>query len=201
MNEQDPSPTDAPAAPEAEHPPGGAARAKGTNPVLIVVGVVAAVMVVLVVLLATSGGDDEAPDTAAEVLDDAAPPLVGETISGESFALSDLEGDWVVVNFFATWCPPCVAEHPELAAFEASNEFDAKVVSVAFDEPAEKVAAFFAEHGGDWPVVAQSDQIPLEWSVLGLPESFLVSPEGEVVEKYEGQVTAAGLEEDIRAHS
>ena len=72
---------------------------------------------------------------------------------------------------------------------------------MAFDEPAEKVAAFFAEHGGDWPVVAQSDQIPLEWSVLGLPESFLVSPEGEVVEKYEGQVTAAGLEEDIRAHS
>ncbi|MEZ5238456.1 MAG: TlpA disulfide reductase family protein [Microthrixaceae bacterium] len=172
-------------------------RAGGTNPVVIVVAIVAVVAIALVALLATSGGSDE-PDTAAQVVSDEAPALAGETISGEAFDLQDLRGEWVLVNFFATWCPPCVAEHPELTAFNDANAFDAKVVSVAFDEPTEKVATFFAENGGDWPVVAQSDEIPLDWAVIGLPESFLVSPDGQVAKKYKGQVTAAGLEADIR---
>lgn len=176
---------------------GGHVRGAGRNPVLIVVAVVAVVLVALVALLATAGGSDE-PDTADEVVADPAPPLVGETITGDSFDLADYEGDWVVVNFFATWCPPCVAEHPELIAFSASNALDAKVVSVAFDEPATKVAEFFDTNGGDWPVVAQSAQTPLEWAVIGLPETFLVSPDGKVAKKYKGGVTAAGLEADIR---
>lgn len=183
MSETSPSPT-------------GEVGPRGRNPVLIVIGVVAVVLVALVALLAFSGGSDE-PDTAAEVVDDPAPPLRGSTIDGGTFDLADYEGDWVVVNFFATWCPPCVAEHPELVAFSQSNGFDAKVVSVAFDEPASTVAEFFDTHGGGWPVVAQSEQTPLDWAVIGLPETFLVSPDGQVAKKYKGGVTAAGLETDI----
>ncbi len=175
--------------------PGGG----GLNPVVIVVAIVAVVALGFVALLAFSKGGEEA-DTAGQVVSDAAPPLVGETTSGEAFDLKEYEGDWVVVNFFATWCPPCVAEHPELSAFSDSNAFDAKVVSVAFDEAAPKVQKFFDEHGGDWPVLAQSEEIPLDWAVIGLPETFLVSPDGDVVEKYKGPVTAAGLESDIRGH-
>ena len=72
---------------------------------------------------------------------------------------------------------------------------------VAFDEPEPVISDFFETNGGDWPVVTESEGIPLDWGVIGLPESFLISPDGEVVEKYKGGVTAAGIEQDIAENS
>jgi len=177
---------------------GGADRPR--SPVPAIVAVVAVVMVALVVLFATSDGDDD-PDTSEQVVADTAPALVGTTTSGESFDLADERGRWVLVNFFATWCPPCVAEHPELVEFAARDAEHATVVSVSFDEPAPVIEEFFATNGGDWPVVADSHRIPIDWGVVKLPESFLVSPEGEVVRKVEGGVTAEGIEALIAEHS
>ena len=64
-------------------------------------------------------------------------------------------GEWVVVNFFATWCTPCRVEHPELVKFAEEHEGDpVEVVSVAFSDQPEAIREFFAEQGGNWPVVA-----------------------------------------------
>ena len=130
-----------------------------------------------------------------------APPLAAPTASGGEFDILDEQGRWVVVNFFATWCPPCVAEHPELVAFASRNGDDATVVSVAYDEPADVVEAFFEDNGGDWPVVPDPGSIPLDWAVVKLPESYLVDPGGTVVEKFRGGVTATELESSIAEHS
>lgn len=170
------------------------------SPVPAIVAVVAVVMAALVLLFATSGGGDD-PDTSEQVVSDAAPALVGTTTSGETFDLADEQGRWALVNFFATWCPPCVAEHPELVEFAERNADTASVVSVSFDEPAPVIEEFFAANGGDWPVVADPERIPIDWGVVKLPESFLVSPDGEVVRKLEGGVTAEGLEVLIAEHS
>ena len=196
-----PNPDQDPSVPAQDTTVGNAPAPRGgVNPVVIVVAVVAVVVVGLVALLATSGGDKEA-DSADQVVSDEAPELVGQTVSGDAFDIADLQGSWVFVNFFATWCPPCVAEHGELIALSEDSAADVQVVSVAFDEPEPVISDFFETNGGDWPVVTESEGIPLDWGVIGLPESFLISPDGEVVEKYKGGVTAAGIEQDIAEHS
>ncbi len=173
------------------------------SPVPAIVAVVAVVMAALVGLFlwGMSSDSDSGPDSAAQFEDDSAPSLAGTTASGEPFDLADESGKWVLVNFFATWCPPCVAEHPELVEFAARNGDTATVVSVAFDEPPEVIEAFFEANGGDWPVLADAEGIPLDWGVIKLPESYLVSPDGVVVQKLEGGITAAEIEELIAEHS
>lgn len=181
--------------PEAGVPSGG-----GTGRIIAAVVVVAVVVGLLVVVLGGSPSDDEV-DTGGQVVGGPAPELVATATDGSAFDLADLRGRWVVVNFFATWCPPCVAEHPELVAFSQRNAGDAEVVSVAFDEPAPVVEQFFADNGGDWPVLAEdTGGVVLDFGVVKLPESFLVSPDGEIVEKLNGGVTAAQLESLIAAH-
>jgi cytochrome c biogenesis protein CcmG/thiol:disulfide interchange protein DsbE len=168
--------------------------------VVAVVVAVGLVLVGLVVLLGTSGDGDEA-DTSAQVLDDVAPALVGVSTSGEAVDLESLRGRWVLVNFFATWCPPCVAEHPELIEFSRRHPEDAAVLSVAFDEPPSVIEEFFADHGGEWPVIAEdTGAIVLDYGVVKLPESFLIAPDGTVVEKLAGGVTADGLDRRIAEH-
>ncbi|HEY5887824.1 MAG TPA: TlpA disulfide reductase family protein [Acidimicrobiales bacterium] len=166
--------------------------------------IVAVLMVALIVVLATR---DPAQDRVDEspLVGHVAPPLVGETVAPEAtagtpFDLDRLRGQWVVVNFFATWCVPCVTEHPELIEFSRRHAAsgDASVVSVVFDadEDIQDVADFFAENGGDWPVV-DGEEVILDWAVAAVPESFLVSPDGIVAAKITGGVTADGLDDLI----
>lgn len=161
--------------------------------------VVAVVLVGLIVLLATR---DPAGDRTNDspLIGRIAPPVAGETITtGESYDLDLQRGQWVVVNFFATWCIPCIQEHPELIEFaerHAAAE-DASVVSVVFDDRADQVEDFFRENGGDWPVV-DGDEVILDWAVAAVPESFLVDPDGRVVARITGGVTADGLDALLR---
>ena len=113
-----------------------------------------------------------------------APALTGTTTTGEAFDLDKYRGEWVLVNFFATWCPPCVAEQSELVKFADSTAGKAQVVSVAFDDTSDNVTKFFAERGGNWPVLAaRTGTAALDYGVVKLPESYLVSPTGTVVKK------------------
>lgn len=131
------------------------------------------------------------------LLDKLAPAITGITITGATFDLDRMRGEWVVVNFFATWCIPCQQEHPELLSFSRRHALlgDASVVTVVFGDTPDEVRAFFAEKGGDWPVVVGDEgRIALDYGVAAVPESFLVDPAGFVRAKIVGGVTSAGLD-------
>ncbi len=165
----------------------------------IIAGVVGVAVAALVVLFVISPKDQDPSSPASSPLEGRlAPALTGTTVDGQPFDLDKHRGQWVLVNFFGTWCPPCVAEHPQLVKLSQDTAGTAQVVSVAFDDTPQKIDAFFAQHGGDWPVLAKdTDKASIDYGVIKLPESYLIDPQGKVVKKYSGGITAAEVEATI----
>jgi cytochrome c biogenesis protein CcmG/thiol:disulfide interchange protein DsbE len=157
------------------------------------------VMLLLVVLLLTRKNAEER-STDSPLIGKTAPALNGKALNGEPFDIGTTDR-WLVVNFFATWCVPCVEEHPQLRKLAADGEQSGKVevISVVYGDKAASVRKFFEEKGGDWTVL-DSDQgrTALDWGVAKVPESFLVSPTGVVVERFQGGVVASDVERIIQ---
>ena len=192
---------------ENETPTGGTVESKSSErlwrrrPALLAAICVGVVMAALMALLATRNpvGDRI---TGANLIGKRAPAVDGEVVLGEPFDLGASDR-WVVVNFFATWCVPCIKEHPELRAFDdaASKEGNARVISVVYDESSAKVREFFKRNGGDWTVFgADKGRTAVDWGVSKVPESYLVSPSGIVVERFVGGVTKKGLDAVIASY-
>lgn len=156
----------------------------------IVVGVV---LVALIVLLATRGTFESA---SSKKVGQAAPEFTGETLDGETFTLSQHRGEWVFVNFFATWCGPCKVEHPELVTFDRQNQGQpVQVVSVAFDDQPQAIRDFFAAEGGEWPVIASATgRTALDYGITGVPETYVVAPSGLIVARIADGFTVAKAE-------
>jgi cytochrome c biogenesis protein CcmG/thiol:disulfide interchange protein DsbE len=163
-----------------------------------VVAVLALVMVGLFVLLAGAG---EAKDETANtrLLDRPAPEATARTADGATFDLARRKGSWVVVNFFQSTCIPCKQEHPELVAFvEQQQALDptiaAEFYTVVVDDAQDAVEQFFAEQGGDWPVLYDDDGgFAVAFGVAKVPETWVIDPEGIVRARFISQVTAEGL--------
>lgn len=157
-----------------------------------------AVLVAALVALLITRQDGDAASTSP-LLGQPAPPIAGATMDGGQFDLADHRGDWVAVNFFGSWCPPCRLEHPELVAFDEGDS-GAMLVGVAFDDTPEAAAEFFDELGGDWPVlVTDTGQWAVGFGVTGAPETYLIDPDGVIQQKWIAPVTAAQLNETIAA--
>jgi len=177
--------------------PPAVAGLRRTRKVLWIAVAVAVPLTLLVIALA-NGEPAATRAVRSPLVGKPAPAIEGTTVDGNRATLADLEGKWVVVNFFATWCVPCRLEHPELIRFSQSHEAtgDAAVLGVVYSDNAQAVREFRDKEGGAWPLLADpKGRIALDYGVAGIPESFLISPDGLVVAKLIGGVRAGDLDQ------
>jgi thiol-disulfide isomerase/thioredoxin len=115
---------------------------------------------------------------------------------GAHHRLAEARGRWVVVNFWATWCVPCIEEIPELVDFHHRNP-KVIMIGVAMDaEDAAKVKRFAAKLGHDYPLVLADDRVERELgSPRALPTTRIYAPDGSVAYDKPGRVTRKLLEE------
>lgn len=122
-------------------------------------------------------------------------------LDGEPVSLSDYRGRWVVINFWASWCSPCVRELPELVVYQERNP-DVQVVGINFEETSsEESRAFLEQFDINFPnlKIGSTPLAPLE-PLEGLPTTAIIDPEGEMVERHMGPVTANHLQAIIDRH-
>jgi thiol-disulfide isomerase/thioredoxin len=126
--------------------------------------------------LVVDGGDEEAYDFTLQ------------TIDGASVTLSDLRGNWVLVNFWATWCPPCVEEMPYLETL--SSERDIEVIGINLNEKEDVVAKFLSDNGITFPILMDPDEVTqLMYEARALPRTVVVAPDGKIAGRVYGRVS------------
>ena len=115
---------------------------------------------------------------------------------GQRHRLADYKGRWVVLNFWATWCVPCIQEIPEIAQFHRAHG-DVVVIGVAVDaEDLAKVTQFAAKVGHDYPLVISNDRVEKQLGAMrALPTTRIYDPKGKVVYDKPGRVNGKFLEE------
>lgn len=135
-------------------------------------------------------------DTTAEI-----PSLRLETVDGKIYDLAERRGKWVVVNFWATWCAPCLEEMPELSALDAMREH-IEVIGLAYEdiEP-EAMREFLEQRPVVYPIaILDVYAPPADFATpRGLPLTYLIAPDGKVAKRFLGPVTAHEIEAAIAA--
>lgn len=124
------------------------------------------------------------------------PQLIIETFSGEQFDLSKYKDKWVVVNFWATWCGPCLKEIPEFNVFAKKNS-NVQFIGLAYEEiERADMQAFLKKHPIDYPIAIMDVYNPPKdfETPRGLPMTVIIAPGGAVVETFLGPVTGEKIQ-------
>ena len=162
-----------------------------------------------------SGGDSpeplaEAPDPVFDIPAGAAIELLREpvpvadvamrTLGGRTLSTRDWRGKVALVNYWATWCGPCREEIPDLIELQARYPDQLQVVGISTDEgDSAAVAAFARGMGMNYPVVMATPELNRQFpGVFALPTSFIVDPEGRIVQTHVGLISPAVFEQEVR---
>lgn len=174
----------------------------------LIAAIVVGVFLTLFIVLLAASDTQRGTSVNFEIVGNVAPDISGTTLGGGTYDLRSERGDWVVVNFFASWCVGCRVEHPELVEFTERHRDDVtdgpgvQLVAVMFGDTEEAARDFFLELGGDWPALVDRDvvgSIAIDYGVTAVPETLLIAPSGRVVQKWVGAngVTADELDRVI----
>jgi thiol-disulfide isomerase/thioredoxin len=132
---------------------------------------------------------------------ESAPPLQARDLLGKPVTKENWGGKVVLVNFWATWCPPCREEIPELLELQKEFKDQLQIVGISEDDdPPEKVMKFAQKQGMTYPIVmATQEMIDAYGGVPALPTSFLIDTQGRVVQKHSGLYPIESYRQEIRS--
>ena len=146
-------------------------------------------------------GDSNSPVIRFVANPEMAPPLQARDIFDKSVSNADWAGKVVLVNFWATWCPPCREEIPELIELKKQYGDRLQIIGISEDEDSpEKVLKFARQQGITYPIIMATPQLVASYGgVPALPTSFLLDTQGRVVQKHSGLYPIASYHREIRA--
>ena len=149
--------------------------------------------IVLCFLLALVGANATAAPVARTLPN--MPSLQVQTLDGTTFDLAAQKGKWVIVNYWATWCGPCVKEMPALSAFVAAHD-DVTAIGLAFeDTEVADLVAFLKERPVSYAIAqVDIDNPPAAFDVpRGLPMTYVIAPDGSVAKQFIGPINEKDL--------
>ena len=155
---------------------------------------------VLVLVLSFSGCGTNEPDPATVVVGSEAPSFSLKSLDGTTVKSSALRGNVVVLNFWATWCQPCMSEIPELKQVAASSK--AKVIGIALDQDGLKsIKPFVASNNINYTVLVGDEEVFQRFNGVGIPYTLVLDPSQRIVKIYRGPTTREALEKDLKTIS
>ncbi len=111
------------------------------------------------------------------------------TLNDLPAAFAGYRGCPLIVNFFASWCVPCVAEMPDFQQFWVDHGAEVAVLGLAFQDPAEQALATVADRGVTYPTGMDDRELFIDFGGLGMPTTVFVSPEGHILQTHSGLLT------------
>ncbi|MBF0517504.1 MAG: TlpA family protein disulfide reductase [Nitrospirae bacterium] len=148
-------------------------------------------LILVLLLSATAAAVPPAPWEADELIGSAAADFTLKTVDGKDFSLSSLRGKTVLINFWATWCPPCIEELPSMnKLYLKYKQKGLEVVAVGLDNSPAKVKKFVAKNPFNFTIVTDPDKHVAKklYKVSAQPTTYLINTEGKIVQKYFGSV-------------
>ncbi len=127
----------------------------------------------------------------------AKPALVVTTLDGSSFDLAKQSGKWVIVNYWATWCSPCLKELPDISAYVTAHKDKVAAIGLDFeDSDKADVEKFLKTHVLSYPVAqVDIDNPPKDFDTpKGLPNTYIIAPDGHVAKAFMGPITTKDLD-------